>query len=169
VTSLRTCSEVARHFDKADPERHHGRRQHRAPRASTTNGAKFVVGPILNADVAKVCNRRAIPQPGLRLRERNLVRAELGEIVKVSRIVGRWTEFVKNVMGPMPWTRIMPTGGVEPPKNPTPVVGAGIVACGIGNNLITKELLAKQDYAGVEAKVRDTVKLIKTFVESEQT
>jgi 2-dehydro-3-deoxyphosphogluconate aldolase/(4S)-4-hydroxy-2-oxoglutarate aldolase len=41
--------------------------------------------------------------------------------------------------------------------------GAGIVACGIGSNLITKALLDKQDYDGVEARVRDTVKLIKTI------
>ena len=56
-------------------------------------------------------------------------------------------------MGPMPWTRIMPTGGVEPTEESLRKwFGAGIVACGIGSNLITKELLAKQDYAGVEAK-----------------
>ena len=55
-------------------------------------------------------------------------------------------------------------GGVEPTEESLRKwFGAGIVACGIGSNLITKELLAKQDYAGVEAKVRDTVKLIKTI------
>jgi 2-keto-3-deoxy-6-phosphogluconate aldolase len=49
-------------------------------------------------------------------------------------------EFVKNVMGPMPWTRIMPTGGVEPTEESLRKwFGAGIVACGIGSNLITKE------------------------------
>ena len=39
--------------------------------------------------------------------------------------------------------------------------GAGIVACGIGSNLITKDLLDKQDYEGIEAKVRDTVAMIR--------
>jgi 2-dehydro-3-deoxyphosphogluconate aldolase/(4S)-4-hydroxy-2-oxoglutarate aldolase len=44
-------------------------------------------------------------------------------------------EFVKNVMGPMPWTRIMPTGGVEPTEESLRKwFGAGIVACGIGSN-----------------------------------
>ena len=56
-------------------------------------------------------------------------------------------------MGPMPWTRIMPTGGVEPTEESLRKwFGAGIVACGIGSNLITKELLDKQDYAGIEAQ-----------------
>ena len=40
---------------------------------------------------------------------------------------------------------------------------AGVVAVGMGSNLITKQLLEKQDYAGIEAKVRETVQLIKTI------
>ena len=129
------------------------------------NGAKFVVGPILNADVAKVCNRRCIPySPGCGSASEISYAHELGcELVKVfpgSSVGG--PEFVKNVLGPMPWTRIMPTGGVEPTEESLRKwYGAGIVACGIGSNLITKELLAKADYAGIEARVRDTVKLIK--------
>jgi 2-dehydro-3-deoxyphosphogluconate aldolase/(4S)-4-hydroxy-2-oxoglutarate aldolase len=162
--------EVTKHFDKADPSVIMGVGSIvDAPTAGIfiANGAKFVVGPILNADVAKVCNRRAIPySPGCGSASEISYAQELGsEIVKVfpgSSVGG--PEFVKNVMGPMPWTRIMPTGGVEPTEESLRKwFGAGIVACGIGSNLITKELLAKQDYAGVEARVRDTVKLIKTI------
>jgi 2-dehydro-3-deoxyphosphogluconate aldolase/(4S)-4-hydroxy-2-oxoglutarate aldolase len=64
-------------------------------------------------------------------------------------------------MGPMPWTRIMPTGGVEPTEESLRKwFGAGIVACGIGSNLITKELLKAKDYAGIEKKVRETIELV---------
>ena len=103
-------------------------------------------GPILNADVAKVCNRRNIPySPGCGSACEISDAEELGcEIVKVfpgSSVGG--PEFVKNVLGPMPWTRIMPTGGVDPTEESLRKwFGAGIVACGIGSNLITKELLA---------------------------
>ena len=56
----------------------------------------------------------------------------------------------------------MPTGGVEATEASLKAwFGAGIVACGIGSNLITKALLDKKDYAGIEAKVRDTVQMIK--------
>jgi 2-dehydro-3-deoxyphosphogluconate aldolase / (4S)-4-hydroxy-2-oxoglutarate aldolase len=162
--------EVTRHFDKADPSVIMGVGSIvDAPTAGIyiANGAKFVVGPILNADVAKVCNRRCIPySPGCGSASEISFAQELGcEIVKVfpgSSVGG--PEFVKNVLGPMPWTKIMPTGGVEPTEESLRKwYGAGIVACGIGSNLITKELLAKQDYAGIEARVRDTVKLIKTI------
>ncbi len=78
------------------------------------------------------------------------------------RIDATQLEFVKNVLGPMPWTRIMPTGGVDASEESLKKwFGAGIVACGIGSNLITKELLAAKDYAGIEKKVAETIALIK--------
>ena len=129
------------------------------------NGAKFVVGPILNADVAKVCNRRKIPySPGCGSASEISYAEELGcEIVKVfpgSSVGG--PDFVKAVMGPMPWTRIMPTGGVDPDEASIKTwFGAGIVAAGMGSKLITQALLDAGDYAGITAKVRETVDLIK--------
>ena len=87
---------------------------------------------------------------------------ELGcEIIKVfpGASVGG-PDFVKSVMGPMPWTRLMPTGGVEPTEaSLRQWFGAGIVACGIGSNLITKALLDAKDYQGLEARVCETVQL----------
>jgi 2-dehydro-3-deoxyphosphogluconate aldolase/(4S)-4-hydroxy-2-oxoglutarate aldolase len=131
------------------------------------NGAKFVVGPLLNADVARVCNRRGIPySPGCGSATEIGDAQELGcEIVKVfpGTAVGG-PDFVKSVMAPMPWTRIMPTGGVEATEQSLRAwFGAGIVACGIGGNLVTKKLLDAKDYAGIEEKVRATVQLVKTI------
>jgi 2-dehydro-3-deoxyphosphogluconate aldolase/(4S)-4-hydroxy-2-oxoglutarate aldolase len=129
------------------------------------NGAKFIVGPILNADVAKVCNRRKIPySPGCGSASEISYAEELGcEIVKVfpgSSVGG--PDFVKAVLGPMPWTRIMPTGGVDPDEASVKKwFGAGIVAAGMGSKLITPEMLDAGDYAGITAKVRETVELIK--------
>jgi 2-dehydro-3-deoxyphosphogluconate aldolase/(4S)-4-hydroxy-2-oxoglutarate aldolase len=129
------------------------------------NGAKFVVGPVLNPDVAKLCNRRKIPySPGCGSASEISAAEELGcEIVKIfpgSSLGG--PEFVKAVLGPMPWSRIMPTGGVDPTEESLRVwFGAGIVAAGIGSKLITSELLKAKDYAGIEQRVRDTIALIK--------
>ena len=119
----------------------------------------------MNAEVAKVCNRRGIPySPGCGSATEIGDAQELGcEIVKVfpgSSVGG--PDFVKSVMGPMPWTRIMPTGGVEPTEESLRKwYGAGIVACGIGSNLITKELLKAKDYKGIEENVRRVVQMVK--------
>lgn len=160
--------EVTRYFDQADPRVIMGVGSIvDAPTAGIyiANGAKFVVGPILNADVAKVCNRRKIPySPGCGSASEISYAEELGcEIVKVfpgSSVGG--PDFVKAVLGPMPWTRIMPTGGVDPDEASVKKwFGAGIVAAGMGSKLITQELLDAKDYAGISRKVRETVDLIK--------
>jgi 2-dehydro-3-deoxyphosphogluconate aldolase/(4S)-4-hydroxy-2-oxoglutarate aldolase len=158
--------EVTRHFASADPSVVMGVGSIvDAPTAAIyiANGARFVVGPLLNADVARVCNRRGIPySPGCGSATEIGDAQELGcEIVKIfpGASVGG-PEFVRSVMAPMPWTRLMPTGGVEPTEDSLRKwFGAGIVACGVGSNLITKELLKAKDYAGIEAKVRDAIAL----------
>lgn len=163
-----TFLEVARHFAKADPSVIMGVGSIvDAPTAALyiANGAKFVVGPVLNAEVAKVCNRRKVPySPGCGSATEISEAEELGcEIVKVfpgAQVGG--PEFVKAVLGPMPWTKIMPTGGVDPDEASVRAwFGAGIVAAGMGGKLITKGALDAGDYAAIEAKVKETVQLIR--------
>ncbi|WP_301100385.1 bifunctional 4-hydroxy-2-oxoglutarate aldolase/2-dehydro-3-deoxy-phosphogluconate aldolase [Propionivibrio sp.] len=162
--------DVTQHFAKADPSVIMGVGSIVDPPTAglyIANGAKFVVGPLFNAEVAKLCNRRGIPySPGCGSATEIGDAQELGcEIIKVfpgSSVGG--PDFVKSVMGPMPWTRLMPTGGVEPTEESLRKwFGAGIVACGIGSNMITKTLLDAKDYQGIEANVRQTVQLIKTI------
>jgi 2-dehydro-3-deoxyphosphogluconate aldolase/(4S)-4-hydroxy-2-oxoglutarate aldolase len=160
--------DVTRHFAKADPSVIMGVGSIvDAPTAGLfiANGAKFVVGPLLNADVAKLCNRRKIAySPGCGSATEIGYAEELGcEIVKVfpGGSVGG-PDFVKSMLGPCPWTKIMPTGGVDATEaSLTQWFKAGVACVGIGSNLVTKELLAAKDYAGVEKKVRDTIALIR--------
>jgi len=162
--------DVTRHFAKADKSVIMGVGSVLdAPTAGIyiANGANFVVGPVLNADVAKVCNRRKIPySPGCGSASEISYAEELGvEIVKIfpgTQVGG--PEFVKAVLGPMPWTKIMPTGGVDPTEESLKKwFGAGIVAAGIGSKLITKDLLAAKDYKGIEKKVAETIAIIKSI------
>lgn len=160
--------EVARHFAKADPSVIMGVGSIvDAPTAGIyiANGARFIVGPMLNAEVARLCNRRMIPySPGCGSATEIGYAQELGcEIVKVfpGESVGG-PAFVKAVLGPMPWTRIMPTGGVDPDETSLrDWFGAGIVAAGMGSKLITKAHLDAGDWAGIQGKVADTVALIR--------
>ena len=160
--------ELARHFEKADPSVILGVGSVvDAPTAALyiASGAKFVVGPLLNAEVARLCNRRGVPySPGCGSATEIGDAQELGcEIVKVfpGGSVGG-PEFVKSVLGPMPWTKIMPTGGVDPSEDSLRKwFGAGIVACGIGSNLVTKKLLEARDFAGIETRVREAVGLVR--------
>ena len=99
-------------------------------------GTSFVVGPVLNAEVARLCNRRKIAYcPGCGSASEISAAEELGvEIVKVfpGKQVGG-PGFVKAVLAPCPWTSIMPTGGVEPTReNLEAWLAAGVACVGIG-------------------------------------
>jgi 2-dehydro-3-deoxyphosphogluconate aldolase/(4S)-4-hydroxy-2-oxoglutarate aldolase len=163
-------SELERHFGKADPSLILGVGSIVDPYTAAMYincGANFVVGPSLNAEVAKLCNRRMIPySPGCGSASEISDAQELGcEIVKVfpGKEVGG-PGFVKNVLGPMPWTKIMPTGGVESSEESlTAWLSAGVAAMGMGSNLITKEMLAAKNWAGIEQNVKDTLARVKAI------
>ena len=130
-------------------------------------GARFVVSPCLVPDVAKVCNRRMVAYfPGCGSVTDISNSHELGcEIVKLfpGASVGG-PDFVKAVKGPLPWVKIMPTGGVDPDEaSIAKWFGAGIVAAGMGSKLVTDQAVRDGDWAGIEAQVRKTVDAIAAF------
>ena len=130
-------------------------------------GANFIVSPILNADMAKVCNRRKISwSPGCgSLTEINYAEELGAEIVKIfPGLATGGPDFVKAIKGPCPWTSIMPTGGVEPTvENLREWFEAGVTCVGIGSNLITKELIQKKDWDALTKRIAGAVKVARMF------
>ena len=132
-----------------------------------SRAARFVVSPALVPEVATVCNRRLVAYfPGCgSVRDITEAHALGCDIIKLfpGASVGG-PDFVKAVMGPMPWTRIMPTGGVDPdPASIAKWFGAGIVAAGMGSKLITDAAVKAGDWAGIEASVRGAVDAVAVF------
>ncbi len=132
-------------------------------------GANFVVGPVLNPEVARLCNRRKIAyMPGCGSASEISQAEELGvEIVKVfpGGTVGG-PAFVKAILGPCPWTRIMPTGGVDASEESIRAwFEAGVACVGIGSRLITKALVAAGDFETIAAKVAQVLAWIQDIRE----
>lgn len=130
-------------------------------------GSNFIVSPILNPDMAGICNRRKIPWiPGCATLSEISHAEELGaEIVKIfpGNSVGG-PEFVKAVKGPCPWTSIMPTGGVDTTEASLKEwFSAGVTCVGIGSNLITKEHIQKKDWAGITSKVAEAIRIARLY------
>lgn len=99
-------------------------------------GAKFIVSPHINEDIAPVCNRYGIPYlPGC-MTIREMVKAlESGsDIIKLFPANNFEPSFIKSVNGPLPHVRIMPTGGINL-NNIQDWISAGAVAVGIGSDL----------------------------------
>jgi 2-dehydro-3-deoxyphosphogluconate aldolase/(4S)-4-hydroxy-2-oxoglutarate aldolase len=156
--------ELEEYFAKARPEMILGAGSIvDAPTAALyiAQGANFIVGPTTCAETARLCNRRKIPYaPGCGSATEIQDAHDLGcEIVKVfpgGEVGG--PSFVKAMLGPCPWTRIMPTGGVDTTKESvTEWIKSGAAALGVGSNLITREFIAAKDYAGMSAKVKQVM------------
>ena len=124
-------------------------------------GANFVVGPLFNPEIAKICNRRLIPYtPGCGSVSEIGFAQELGcdlcKVFPAGNVGG--PSFVKNVKAPMPWSMLMVTGGVEPTKeNLTAWIKAGVTCVGMGSNLFPKEVVDAQDWGWIVAKCEEAL------------
>jgi 2-dehydro-3-deoxyphosphogluconate aldolase/(4S)-4-hydroxy-2-oxoglutarate aldolase len=127
-------------------------------------GASFIVSPVLNEDMAKVCNRRKIGwSPGCGSLSEISKAEELGaEVVKIfpgSQVGG--PSFVKSVLGPCPWSSIMPTGGVSPDvENLSAWIKAGVHCVGMGSQLMIKDASGNFDYKAIEQKTKEALAII---------
>lgn len=127
-------------------------------------GANFIVTPSLREDIAIACNRRKVLwSPGCgSLTEINKAEEMGCEIVKLFPGSTYGPGFVQAIKGPQPWTSVMPTGGVSTEEaNLKAWFSAGVTCVGMGSKLISKDLLAKKDFKGLEIKVKETLALIK--------
>jgi len=110
-----------------------------------------------------VCNRRKVLwSPGCgTLTEINRAE-ELGcELIKLFPGSTYGPGFVKAIKGPQPWTSVMPTGGVSTEEaNLRAWFEAGVSCVGMGSKLISKEVLERKDFEGLQKKVADTLQLI---------
>jgi 2-dehydro-3-deoxyphosphogluconate aldolase / (4S)-4-hydroxy-2-oxoglutarate aldolase len=130
-------------------------------------GTNFIVSPVLNEEMAKVCNRRKILwSPGCGSVSEISKAEELGaEVVKIfpgSQVGG--PKFVEAVKGPLPWSSIMPTGGVDTSEeNLSAWFKAGVTCVGMGSQLITKDVTEKGDYQKLTDECKKALEIIKKY------
>jgi 2-dehydro-3-deoxyphosphogluconate aldolase/(4S)-4-hydroxy-2-oxoglutarate aldolase len=128
-------------------------------------GAKFIVSPLLNEDMARVCMRRKVLWiPGCATASEIGRAEELGaEVVKLfpGPTVGG-AKFLKAYLGPCPWSSIMPSGGVSPTlENLSEWFEAGAFCVGMGSQLISKEIISNKDYDKLQKISTEAMAIIK--------
>lgn len=130
-------------------------------RTAILAGAQFIVGPTLNPEMIRMCNRYQVNcVPGAMSVTEILQALELGaSIVKIFPGSLLKPSFIKAVHGPLPGAPLMPTGGVNV-ENAGEWIRAGAVAIGVGGDL-TKEGLAKGDYSLITKKAEAYVKAVR--------
>jgi 2-dehydro-3-deoxyphosphogluconate aldolase/(4S)-4-hydroxy-2-oxoglutarate aldolase len=129
------------------------------------NGANFIVSPATDDDTARLCNRRKIAyMPGCGSVTEIAHAEELGcEIVKLfpGDSVGG-PGFVKATRAPMPWSSIMPTGGVAGSRDSLKAwFDAGVPAVGMGSALVSSDIVADGAWNTLSERCRDVLATIK--------
>ncbi len=130
-------------------------------------GANFIVGPYLNAEVARLCNRHLVPYtPGCGSVTEIGYAQELGcDLTKVfpAGNVGG-PSFVKNVKAPLPWSNIMATGAVEPTEeNITAWMKAGVFCVGMGSQLFPADVVKAGEWSKVTEVCEHAISFVKRF------
>jgi len=126
-------------------------------------GANFVVGPLFNPAIAPICNRRNIPYaPGCGSVSEVGAAQEAGcDLCKIfpGDVLG--PAFVKGLRAPMPWSKLMVTGGVKPTReNLEGWFKAGVFCVGMGSNLFPKDVIAAGEWSKISDLCRDALEIV---------
>ena len=121
-------------------------------------GASFIVSPVLRREVIAACRERDVPaMPGCFSPTEILEAWDAGAgIVKVFPATKLGPGFLRDVHGPLPQVKLMPTGGVTV-DNAAEWIRAGAVSVGVGSALIDPADLAAGNYAAIAARARELV------------
>lgn len=160
-------SELVRHFNKANPAVIMGVGSIQdAPTAALfiAAGANFIVGPSFNPEIARLCNRRKILYlPGCSTETEISTAEESGaEICKIfpGESAGG-PAFIKAVMAPCPWHRLLPTGGVDATEGSIREwINGGAAALGLGSKLISAQILKEEKFDLLSEKTEQCIQWV---------
>lgn len=110
-------------------------------------GADYIVSPVLNQEVVCFCNEAEIAvMPGcMTPTEVYNAHCSGADVVKIFPADLGGPTFFKNLKGPLPHIRIMPTGNVNL-SNVNEFIQAGACAAGVGGALVSKQLITEKNY-----------------------
>ncbi len=116
-------------------------------RAAILAGAEFVVSPVTNFDTIRLCIRYGIPvMPGALTPTEIVAAWQAGaDIVKIFPATSVGPKYFKDIHGPLPQIRLMPTGGVSL-ENSADFIKNGACCVGIGTALLDTKAIAAGDW-----------------------
>lgn len=130
-------------------------------RAAILSGAQFIVTPTLKPATIELCRRYSIPTVIGALTPTEILTAwEAGAtIVKVFPASIGGPGYLKDVRGPLPQVKLIPTGGVSK-ENAAAFIKAGAVAIAAGSNLVDAKSVAAGDWTTITARARELAEIV---------
>ena len=131
-------------------------------RAAILAGAKFVIGPALNVEIIKMSHRYDVMvAPGAFTPTEILTAWDYGaDIVKVFPATELSPKYFKDIKGPFPHIRVLPTGGVSV-DNASEFIKAGAFAVAVGTDLLDKEAIATDKFEIITEKAKKLIANVK--------
>ena len=122
-------------------------------------GAQFVVTPVMDLKIIAVCKEAGVPVfPGaFTPTEIHAAWRAGAEAVKVFPATTLGPGYIKDVLAPLPYLKLIPTGGVNL-LNITAFLDQGAFAVGTGSSLLNGEALRHKDWEGLTTHARAFVK-----------
>lgn len=127
-------------------------------RAAILLGADFIVTPTVQVETIRLCNRYSVPTViGAFTPTEILTAWEAGaSVVKVFPASVGGPRYLKDVRGPLPHVKLMPTGGVSL-ENAGDFIKAGAVGIAAGGNLVDTATVEKHDWTTLTERARALV------------
>jgi 2-dehydro-3-deoxyphosphogluconate aldolase/(4S)-4-hydroxy-2-oxoglutarate aldolase len=131
-------------------------------RAAILSGAAFVVTPTVNLRTIELCHRYGVPTVIGALTPTEILTAwEAGATyVKVFPASLGGPRYLKDVLGPLPQVKLIPTGGVSA-DNAADFIRAGAVAVALGGNLVDAKTVAAADWPALTERARAAVAAVR--------
>ncbi len=125
-------------------------------------GADFIIAPNLDPLVGALCIKNKIPWiPGcFTPTEMKTAHDHGAELIKLFPAGSVGPDFVKHLKGPLPFLKIVVTGGVEIDElSLAKWIDAGVFAIGIGSQLFSNQVIINKEYTLLEAKLKRIIEL----------
>ena len=127
-------------------------------RVAILAGARFVVTPTVSVATIEICNRYGVATTIGALTPTEIVTAwQAGAtFVKVFPANLGGPRYLRDVLGPLPQLKLIPTGGVDV-DNAGEFIRAGAVAVALGSNLVDGRSVATEDWETITARAQAVV------------
>ena len=127
-------------------------------------GARFIVSPCTSMAVIEAAKLKGVPVfPGALTPTEVVTAWQSGaDLVKIfpANVVG--PSYLRDLHGPLPQVKFMPTGGVGL-DTAMDYLKAGASALGVGGDLINKKLMAEGNFAEITASARKFREIVREF------
>ena len=130
-------------------------------RQAILSGAEFIVTPTLRLATIELCRRYAVPSVIGAFSPTEILTAwESGaDYVKVFPASLAGPQYFKDVLGPLPQVKLIPTGGVTIETAPR-FFQSGAVAVAVGGHLINAAAVEDGDWTGIQRRAAEWVRLV---------